>query len=490
MHSYDLHKQKGILNVALRDLFMGFMGVTNGDYRGFPAWTNLGYSFGTYSFHFWRPAWRILQQSDAPDDVKAILREALFVGGDRLGFGTGIERVNGNAFSHIPIALKYCSEATQDPMQLERYKVFFERWKSETWGIGVGISRSGDSQEHFAHDNHYGSYVLANLRAPLADFPGSEYQAVALRVRRLYSYIWNPDGYANPWSSRTMHSLAKKEWAGEEMDWMGEPGKSFTVSPNDGNEWFAARRKNYYAVTFHGRLAPMWLVNGFYGQIGFSGGILCQLSVPGKGLLFHSRLKGGYGKGMDLPNWRNFELHSIVGTMADGRPFVSAVSEHMNARLNGNVVEGSGEVRDRPVHVTRRFTFNDDDIVVEANLATSGFTPLLTLWSRDRAAKLATMNEAWEMIPYPQGHLKKSDTPSKVMLSAADKKSLGELSESLTLGVSTIDVQRPGYGARIHFENPITVKKGGQQTILIQLIDKPTPADKVSIKYRIEPYGG
>jgi hypothetical protein len=275
---------------------------------------------------------------------------------------------------------------------------------------------------------------------------------------------------------------------------MGEPGEPFTVSVNGGNEWFAARRKDYYVVTFHGRLAPTWLVNGFYGQIGFSGGILCQLYVPGKGLVFHSRLKGHYGQGMDLPSWRNFEIHSVVGTMADGRPFVGAVSEHMNARLDGNVVESSGEVRDRPVHITRRYAFNDDHIVCEARLAGSGYTPLLTLWSRDRAASVGLMKEAWEMIPYARGQAEKQRSrkgelaPIQVRLLGADNKVLGGLSTELVENVSRIDVQREGYGAVVHLTSPAAVKKGESDTILIRLINKVSAPDKISVSYRIVPY--
>jgi hypothetical protein len=487
MHSYSLHKNRAILNVALRDLHFGFMRVATGDYRGGSAYTNLGYMFGTYSFQWWRPAMRVLHETGAPAAVKAILHEALILGGDRLGFGTGIERVNGNAFSHVVIGLKYCAAATQDPLQLQRYKTFFDRFATEQWGVGVGISRSGDCQEHFAHDNHYGSYILANLRAPIADFADSEFKPLHDKIRRLYSYIWCPYGNANPWSSRTAHSLSKKAWSLGELAWMGEPGDDFTESVNDGDEWFAARRKNYYAVSFHGRLAPMWLVNGFYGQIGFSGGVLCQLNVPGKGNVFHSRLKpGGYGKGMGLEKWRAFELHSVVGTMADGRPFVGAVSEHLNATLTDNVVESSGEVRDRPVRITRRYTYNADHIRVDAQLHQSGFTPLLTLWSKGREKRIGTMTEAWEMIPFPAAA---GGKVANVLLLDAAGKRIDTLSDALVTGVTTIDVQHDGYGAKLQFANPVAVKKAEQHAILIQLISKPTMADQISVSYRIVPYG-
>ena len=66
----------------------------------------------------------------------------------------------------------------------------------------------------------------------------------------------------------------------------------FQEYPNGGHEWFAARRKGYYALTFHGRLTPEWMNQCFEGQLGFGGGILCQLTVPGKGPVLASTLHG------------------------------------------------------------------------------------------------------------------------------------------------------------------------------------------------------
>ena len=480
MHDYPAHKNRAALNVALHDLHDGFAQVCTGDHRGQAGWVSLSYSFGTYAFHYWRPAWRVLQQSDAPQEVKEILREALLVGGDRIAAGIGIERCNGNAFAHIPMALKYCSEATQDTIQKEVYKTFLDRFRTEGWGEGCGIGPSGDCQEHFAHDNHYGSYVLASFLAPIADFDDPDFRAMRDRIRTLYSFIWCRGADANPWSSRTAHSFAEEQWRGNDLAWMGDPGPDVTVNVNGGSEWFAARRKGYYIVTYHGRLCPAWLVNGFYGQIGFGGGILCQLTVPGKGVVLYSTLNGYYGQGMELGNWRNFHIHSIVGEMADGRPLVAAVSEHKNAALTGQIVESSGEVRDRPVRVTRRYTFEPDAIVCEASLGESGYTPALTLWSGPRRAALAMIKEAYEMIPFAPG--------ATVTLTGAGGKDLGALAPEPVKEVSVITVTAKGCGVRIELAKPSTVLRGTANTVLVQLTDKPTPAPEISVRYRLAPF--
>ena len=69
---------------------------------------NLAYEMGTYSYFYHRPAWRILQQADAPDEVKSALREFIIQIGDRLAFCRGIELVNGNSLaSSVVCGLKH-----------------------------------------------------------------------------------------------------------------------------------------------------------------------------------------------------------------------------------------------------------------------------------------------------------------------------------------------------------------------------------------------
>ena len=101
---------------------------------------------------------------------------------------------------------------------------------------------------------------------------------------------------------------------------------------NNANEWFAARRKSYYALTYHGRLSPKWESNAHPGQSGYGGGMLCQLHVPGKGPVLASSLNGSYGEGMHPSEWRKFRLHTLAGVQADGSPFVCGDSEHSMTR--------------------------------------------------------------------------------------------------------------------------------------------------------------
>src|SRR5208283_117700 len=121
-------------------------------------------------------------------------------------------------------------------------------------------------------------------------------------------------------------------------------------------------------LTYHGRTVPRFVGNAFAGQIGYSGGVLCQLHVPGKGTVLASTLNGDYGQGMAQHQWRNFHIHSVVGLTTDGRPFIGADSEHDNAKLDKNVLTSSGLIRESSVEVARSYTFEDDAIACTVKL--------------------------------------------------------------------------------------------------------------------------
>jgi len=457
-----------------------------GDGRGSAGWTNWGYAFGYYGCKIWRPGWLFMKRGDVPKAVKDIIREGLILGGDRLSFAAGMERVNGNAFAQISVALWYCQAATGDKINKERFNVYFDRFRTEGWGEGAGISKSGDCQEHFAHDSNYGSYIIDNWSGGiwikngiLADTDDPRFQQTFNRIMNLFSYTSSKDADVYAWNARIAGGpvgVARKLLDSKRL-WKSDPGPDFTVSVNGGDEWFAARRRGYYMLTFHGRLAPEWLVKWFYGQIGIGGGVICQLTIPGKGTVINSSVNGSYGKGMHLTNWRNYHVHSVVGTMWDGRPFASGISEHDDAKLTGSVVTSSGEVRDRPLRVARKYTYNADSIDCEVSLAPAAYESLLMLWIKDRP--FADLREAYEMIPFNKG---------AVTLLDAGGKAIGAPGAAARRA-KTVVIDCGGYGVRIVLDKPRKVLAGGNSTVLIQLIDGPAKAETVRLKYRLVPFG-
>ena len=481
MHSYPAHTQRGVLNLALKDLAEGLRIIGPGDTPLPIRWHgNMGYLFGSYNFHYWRPAWRILRQSDAPQEVKDLVQEAMLLCGDRLAFCRTIERVNGNAFAHIPHALRYCVEATQDPLHKRLAKEYFARFLNEGWGKGTGISPTGDCQEHFGHDYHYGSYVMDTFAAVVADLKDPDFERARQGVVELYSYLYCPNAAACIWSARTAHNPSGT-WR-RHTEPKCEPGPDFTVDVRGGSEWFAARRKGYYALTYHGRLAPMWLNYYFASRLGYGGGALCQVTVPGKGAVIASTLNGSYGKDMERHKWPGLHLHSIVGTMADGRPLVTADSIHHDARLEGNVVESSGEVRDRPLRVRRRYTFGPEAIGCEVSLADTAFRQ--AYWNQGHPQTIA---EAWEMIPFV-GHERRGKVVAKVTAQDAEGNELGELGAEPAEAQSVI-INRGGYGVKLELPAPMQVKRGKNDTVLIRLVgEEVKKAEDLSLTYRIVPF--
>jgi hypothetical protein len=263
--------------------------------------------------------------------------------------------------------------------------------------------------------------------------------------------------------------------------WQGEPGPDLTVDVNGGHEWFAARRKGYYALTFHGRLTPEWMNECFEGQLGFGGGILCQLTVPGKGPVLASTLEESYGKGMHPSQWPNFHIHSLVGERWDGFPVISGISEPADARLVGNTVASSGEVRGAHVKAARSYTFHPTAIDCSVQLAPSDYGRVLSLWNHGRP--WSELRQANEMIPFlpkaPDG------TKPTTVLTA-------EGTPLTAAGATTqrVRIDRGGFGVEIELEKPATVKRGQNNTVLIQLVTPGTrtPAEKIGLKYRLVPF--
>ncbi len=206
-------------------------------------------------------------------------------------------------------------------------------------------------QEGFGYAYHYASYILTTWQAIRADFPDDDrFAKVHDGVNRWFSYTRADENVpAGPWSTRTSFPPEGQPLKEGPFAWKGLPGPDFTDSVNKADEFFAARRKNYYALTYHGRLSPKWESNAHPGQSGYGGGMLCQLQIPGKGLVLASTLNKSYGEDMDVSLWRNFHLHTLAGIQADGTPFVSGDSEHPDASLKKNEVVSSGEIRNTPL---------------------------------------------------------------------------------------------------------------------------------------------
>ena len=491
MHDYRHHKNRKALMAALKEMDVGLNLFAANDKITSGPLRNMAYEMGGYSSFYQRPSWRILQQSDAPEAAKSPIMEYMIAYGDRLAFCRAMARVNGNAFTSLVAGLRYTVEATQDPLHKKLFDSYWERFTTGGFGDRIGLGPSGGVQESFGYDSHYGGYMLKGWRAVIADIKDPRILAVYTRVLNLYSYVWGP----NPWNSRVAQSVTGGAYQksiellpGYDQTWRGDDGPDFTVGVNDHNEWYAAKRQGYYMLTYHGRLTPTWMGEGMYGQVGFGGGVICQLHIPGKGRVLASTLHNKYGKGMGLGNWRNFHIHSVVGETADGRPMVAANSEHLNAKLEGNVVTSSGEVRQSSVRIFRKYTFEDAAIACELQLGQSAANKVFHIWAH-RPKPREFVTEAYEMIPYWRPAKRSKDAPAVVTGSAEPGGAPTALDKENAVPVRTVTIAREDYGVRIVFDEPQKVKLGADHTILVQLIEGKTLPGDIALKYRLVPFG-
>ncbi|MBI4603611.1 MAG: hypothetical protein HY721_16790 [Planctomycetes bacterium] len=488
LHDYPAHRDRRALNVALRDLFErpakvgsvdvprpqgyaadGLRNIAIGDHTAVETFGgNLAYNFGAWGWPYWRAAWRVLRDSEAPAEVKEILREALLLCGDRLAFGRGAEGVAGNALSGLIAALRYSSEATGDPLQEAMFETCLRRFTAEGFGHRTGIGRSGACHETHAYDHHYGTYLLDNFAPVVADLGDRRFQTVMDRTVELYSYTWCRGADANPWSSRTPHSVSEETLKRFGFVWKGDPGPDLTASVQEGDEWFVARRRLYYAVTYHGRLAPPGTGAAGDHRQGYGGGALCQVTVPARGPVIASTLRGYYGEDMELHKWRNFHLHSLVGELEDGRPLVSADSEHFDARLADGTVTSSGRLRGAPFRVRRSYRFQPDRIECAVDLAAeSGDAP--------------RVREAFEMLPFLAG--------AAVLAEPGGGAPAAELTP-VPRAARAVIIDRGGYGLRVELEPASLVQRGARDTVLLRAPDAPAPARSIALRYRLVPFAG
>lgn len=505
-HPLDGSDEERALRGELQAIFDRMRLLETSDGRGSAVWMNWSYGFGYYGFRIWRRAWLLMGRADVPEDIKAIVREGLIMAGDRLSFAVSGEAVNGNAFAQTPVALWYGHRATGDALQKERFEVFWDRWTREGWGPRVGLSPSGDAQEFFGHDMHYGSYIMDNWKpsgntwvkeggilGDAVDDP--RFREVMERYYELYSFLYCREANgravaANPWSARThMHPHNQAaNWEVGPHAWKGEPGPDLTANVNGGSEWFAARRAGYYVLTFHGRLPPDWTSRSFPGQLGFGGGIICQFTVPGKGPVLASRQAQSYGTGMHPSNWRNMRIHSVVGETWDGRPLISAISEHGDARLDGNTVTSSGEVRDAHVRVFRRYTYGPESVECDVRLEESESVEILSIFSWERY--WSEVKTAYELIPFmpmqPGGKV-----PTEVTLLGAGAEAIGAADTELR-EAHGVRIDRGGFGVDVRFEEPRAVMVTTNSSVLVRIVEAgatPVAARDVALRYRLVPFG-
>jgi hypothetical protein len=172
---------------------------------------------------------------------------------------------------------------------------------------------------------------------------------------------------------------------------------------------------------------------------------------------------------------------------------VAANSEHFDAALDGSTVTSSGPVRQSSVTATRQYTFERGAIECEVQLRESHHDNVFSLWG-GRPRLRGKVVEAYEMIPFAdvpkrKGRARPTKGRTRVEGLTASNESLGALTEEKVEAAGVL-VDRGGYGMLIELDTPRPVKRGSNDTILIQLADRLTPAGEVGIHYRLVPFAG
>ncbi len=506
MFDYLHNKDRATLNRALKDMLEGMrqMGYDDQVMRG----PNLAYEMGTYSYFYPRPAMWMIQKSDLPENVKGALKDFTLAVGDRLAFCRGLELVNGNATASLVSQMRYCAEASGDKMLAGLFDTYISRFSNGGFGARVGVGPSGPIQEGFGYDQHYGTYPIRGLKAVMEDFKDPRIGKIYEGLINFYSYAYNEEVAGGAWSSRTAAKIPSRTYEPNgPVPWKGNPGPAFTENVNGAGEVFAARRAGYYVQTYHGRITPSYLAEVGLGQIGFGGGMIGQLHVPGRGPVIVSRLHGDYGAQMHWTNWKEYAIHSVVGTTMDGLPMIGADSEPTDAKLSGTVLSSSADVRGGSVRVWRTYDFQDDGIKCAVWLGAAQGDKAFGVWSKKSPVR-GVVNEGYEVIPLlcnkpgqgskpvavkaaPERKAVGVAKPATLPLTAfdADGKGVGEVPEEGEVFAKAVVLDRGGYGVRVELDAPRAVRRGFEGALFIKLAEPGTAAKDVKLEYRLIPFG-
>jgi hypothetical protein len=507
MFDYLANKDKATLNRALKDMLegMGQMGFDDTVMRG----PNLAYEMGCYSYFYPRPAMWMIFSGDLPPRVKDALKEFAGRTGERLAFCRGLELVNGNATASLVAQMRYCAEASGDKDLAGLFDAYILRFTSGGFGSRVGVGPSGPVQEGFGYDQHYGTYPIRGLQAVMADLKDPRIKGIYDRIIEFYSYTYNFETTGGAWSSRTAAKIPARTFEPDgPVPFKGNPGPSFTVNLNNAGEVFAARRPGYYAQTYHGRITPSYLADAGLGQIGYGGGMLGQVHVPGRGPVIVSRLHGDYGADMHWTKWREYAIHSVVGTTMDGLPMIGGDSEPTDAKLTGTVVSASADIRGGSVRVSRTYDFQEDGIACTVELGPALGDRMFGLWSKKSPLR-GVVKEGYELIPLlcnkvgqtskpvaakagpdrkATGVVKPATLP--LMAFDGDGKAIGEVPESgEEVFAKTVVLDRGGFGVKVELDTARAVHRGFEGALLIRLAEPGTAARDVRLSYRLAPFG-
>lgn len=161
--------------------------------------------------------------------------------------------------------------------------------------------------------------------------------------------------------------------------------------------------------------------------------------------------------------------------------------------LVGNTVTSSAEVRRSSVIVKRSYTFEKDHIVCDVALDTASADEVFSIWG-GRPWFRGKVIECYEMIPFVDVRRGRAKPPApgttELTAVGGDGKAIGTVADKAVKASAVIIALKGGYGAVIEFERPQTVLRGQNDTLLVQLADKLTPANEIALRYKIVPFIG
>jgi hypothetical protein len=269
-----------------------------------------------------------------------------------------------------------------------------------------------------------------------------------------------------------------------------ESSGTFFTNVGGGNELFAIRRGNYYALLYAGVRPPFWMDFSLGGSMCHNGSGLTGLFIQeGPGTVLLGRAARQYG--FPIEKWNELTVPVATGQITDGRYFNTGVSRNQVFPDPSNwTLKTAGECVSAPVNYERTYRFNESDIKARVMVRNADLHRDVFQYRKHNRKPHHRITHAWELVPV---FMEKTTTITGF---DRDDKQVGTISIDSNKRVSLIEVNNGRGGVRLKLDHPRLVRlsrpssagRNYSRSVQIRIAEEVKPNSEAVIEYGIEPF--
>jgi len=265
---------------------------------------------------------------------------------------------------------------------------------------------------------------------------------------------------------------------------------SFFTDVGGGNELFAVRRGNYYALLFAGNRPAFWMDVSLDGNACYNGGGITGLYLQnGPKTILLGRVSKQYG--FPIEKWEEQTVPVATGQIADGRYFNTGVSRNQVFPDPSTwSIKTTGEAISAPVNYERSYRFDEESISARIMLKNADLHHDVFQYRKHFRKPHHQITHAWELVPF---YNEKTTTITGL---DSQGKDLGAIGIEGKEGVAQIEINNGRGGIRLKLDTPRFVKlskppsagRNLSRSVQIRIAQEVKVDAEAVLEYIIEPF--